>query len=189
MHAKDIMTADPACCLPEETLASAARLMAERDCGALPVVGDRSGLKIVGILTDRDIVCRAVAKGEDASRGPVASCMSTPVISITPETSVEECEQLMKKHRVRRLPVIGADGACRGIVTQADIARRAPADEVADVVKTVSREHTGSRLLRPPALPPTPKPSSKDQVQEGSEGSFPASDAPSWAGGKDRGNP
>lgn len=188
MHAKDIMTADPACCTPRETLADAARLMAERDCGALPVVEDRAGRRIVGILTDRDIVCRAVAKGEDAYR-PAASCMSAPVVSITPETSVEECEQLMKKHRVRRLPVIGADGACCGIVAQADIARRAPASEVGEVVKTVSRALTDNRLLRPPELPPTPRPSTKDLVQEGSEGSFPASDAPAWAGGKSRGNP
>ena len=74
MQVKDIMTADPACCTPETSLQKVAQIMVEHDCGEIPVVGNRQTRIPVGVITDRDIVCRAIAKGLNALELQVTEC-------------------------------------------------------------------------------------------------------------------
>jgi CBS domain-containing protein len=81
MKVKDIMSTDPACCSPETKLQDVAKLMVEHDCGEIPVC-DGAG-RTVGVVTDRDIVCRMVAKGLDPTGRPARECMSSPVITCT----------------------------------------------------------------------------------------------------------
>ncbi len=135
MKVQEIMSADPACCISASTVEEAARLMAEHDCGEIPVVD--SGRKPLGVVTDRDIACRAVAQGK-GPRTPVHEIMSSPAITVSPDMELDECCQIMEHNQIRRVPVVDAQGGCCGMVAQADLARRAPANMVAEVLRDVS---------------------------------------------------
>jgi CBS domain-containing protein len=138
MQVKDVMTVDPTCVAPDTTLERVARLMVEHDCGAILVVEDLSARRVVGIVTDRDIACRSVASGEHAAQQTVASIMSSPVATVSPETSVERCSLLMQEHQFRRVAVSDPAGRCLGIVALADLARHASAEMLAETVKRIS---------------------------------------------------
>src|SRR6266540_2700608 len=113
MKVKDLMTSSPTVVRPEDTASQAATLMKQEDCGAIPVVAD--GGKLVGIVTDRDIVMRAVAAGKDPRSTPVSVAMSADPITLTPASSVDEAEKVMSDRQVRRLPVV-EDGHLVGIL-------------------------------------------------------------------------
>jgi CBS domain-containing protein len=138
MQIKEIMTANPACCTASDTLRDVARLMVEKNCGAIPIIQDQKSRKPIGILTDRDITCRAVANGKNPLDLTARDLMTQPVLTLTPETSVEECCRLMEANQIRRMPVVDASGGCCGIVAQADVARMASEREIAELVKDVS---------------------------------------------------
>lgn len=138
MKAKDIMTPDPTFCRPETLLLEVARLMCEEDCGAIPVV-DSHG-KPVGMVTDRDITCRVVARGRDTLQTPVSECMTEVPVRVGLEASVDECCQLLEEHQIRRLLVVDDDGVCCGVISQADVARSASEHQTAAVVREVSRQ-------------------------------------------------
>ena len=138
MQVKEIMTEDPACCTPETKLQEVAKLMVEKNCGAIPVVENLQNKKPVGIITDRDITCRAVAQGKNPLDLTAGQLMTSPVMMLTPEVSLEECVRVMEEEQVRRVPVIDSAGVCCGIVAQADIARTAPEHETAELVKDIS---------------------------------------------------
>ena len=91
---------------PASSVERAARLLEDCDCGALPVVGDNGVL--VGIVTDRDIVVRIVARGRDVRTAIVADCMSERVFACYADESVAECMEQMSRHRVRRMPIVDA---------------------------------------------------------------------------------
>src|SRR5919199_3659949 len=138
MQVKDIMTPDPACCTPDSTLQRAAEMMVENDCGEIPVVEDVAGMKPVGVITDRDITCRAVAKGLNPLEMKVSDCMTTPCVTVTPDTPLDECCRVLEENQIRRVPVVDEGGACCGIVALADIARHAAKRAAGEVVKEIS---------------------------------------------------
>ncbi|HVS31398.1 MAG TPA: CBS domain-containing protein [Thermoanaerobaculia bacterium] len=117
----DIMTRGPASCAPATTLRLVAQLMADHDCAAIPVV---SSGKLAGIVTDRDIACRAVAGGGDSRTLTAAQCMSQPVIVIGPDEPIERAIELMEENAVHHLPVMDQDGRLVGILAQSDVGRR-----------------------------------------------------------------
>ena len=136
MQVQDIMTENPACCAPDATLQAAATLMAENDCGEIPVLDEQR--RPVGVVTDRDIACRAVAQG----KGPdtrVQAVMSSPIVTVTPDMSLEDCCDMMEQNQVRRVPVVDESGTCCGMVSQADIAQNAPDHESARLVRELSQ--------------------------------------------------
>ena len=139
MKVMDIMTENPACCMPDDGLQAVATQMVENDCGCIPIVEDMSSKKPVGIVTDRDIACRAVAEGKNPLDLTALDIMTKNVVTVTPETSVEECCNLMEEHQIRRIAVVDDSGACCGIVAQADIAVNADDGKTAEVVQEVSR--------------------------------------------------
>jgi len=141
MTVNQLMTRDPACCTPDTTIQDVARMMLQHDCGEIPVVQRADGGRLVGVITDRDIVARSVSAGDDPSQATVARCMSTPVVSVKPDMDLEECLKLMEEHQIRRVPVVDADDCCCGIVSQADIAFRAGTRETGELVREVSRQH------------------------------------------------
>ena len=136
MKIQDIMSTSPACCGPETNLREVARLMVDHDCGEIPVV---NGGKPVGVITDRDIAARAVAQGRNPLELTARDCMSSPAITVNPDTDVKDCCDTMEKHQIRRVPVVDASGNCCGMVSQADIAQHASARKTAEVVKQVSQ--------------------------------------------------
>ena len=138
MEVKDIMTPDPACCTPDTTLQRVAELMVENDCGEIPVVENLTNKLPVGVVTDRDIVCRTVAKGLNPLTLTASEYMTTPCVTVTPETSLDECCRVLEEKQIRRVPVVDASGSCCGIVALADIARHAQKREAGEVVKEVS---------------------------------------------------
>ncbi len=143
MQVKDVMTADPACCVSETALQEVAQMMVDHDCGEIPVVEKKETKIPIGVVTDRDIVCRTVARGINPLDLTVADCMSSPCVTVTPEMSIEECSKIMEENKIRRVPVLDADGCCCGIVSLADIALHARRSVAAEVVKEVS-EPTGA---------------------------------------------
>lgn len=150
MLAKEIMTRDPQCVTPADTLQVAARLMADFDCGCLPVVDRSAGNKVVGILTDRDIAVRGVARGK-AVDSKVNDVMSPAPAFCAPEDDVEDVERIMTEKQVRRVPVVSADGRVVGIIAQADLARndRALSDrEVGRIVEKISEPTPPLRTMR-----------------------------------------
>jgi len=140
-RARDVMTIHPACCTPETNGEEIARLMIECDCGEIPVVQDWQSRKLIGVVTDRDIVCRLVAAGRNPLESRARDCMSSPVVFATAETDLDECCRLMEQHRIRRLPIVDAEGRCCAILSQADIALKAPQRPAARVLRTVSEPH------------------------------------------------
>jgi len=139
MNAKDLMTPNPACCTPESSLQDVAAMMAEHDCGCIPIVESLASLKPVGVITDRDICLRTVAQGRNPLTLTARDSMSSPVVTVTPEKSVKDCSQMMEDNQIRRLVVVDETGGRCGIIAQADVARRASKQQTAQVVREVSQ--------------------------------------------------
>lgn len=142
MQVKDIMTENPQCISPEMNLVQVAKLMKECDCGAIPVINDQKNGKPIGIITDRDIVIRAIAEEKDPSQIKVKECMSKEAVTISPEATLEECAKLMEEKQVRRLIVVNGNGKCSGIVVQAQLARNAPKEIAAELLREISQPST-----------------------------------------------
>ena len=138
MQVKEVMTADPVCCTPGTPIPAVAQMMVDNDCGEIPVVEDKASKLPVGVITDRDIVCRVVAKGINPLETIAADCMTKPCVTVTPEMSIEECCKILEENQIRRVPVVDAGGSCCGIVALADIALQTKKNVAGEVVKEVS---------------------------------------------------
>jgi CBS domain-containing protein len=139
MKISDLMTKDPACCTKETTLKEAANMMIDCDCGQLPVCDSKDGNNVLGVITDRDIVCRAVAEGKDMNKTTVGECMSTPAVTGQTNMSLDDAIALMEFNMIRRLPVMDNDGCVCGIVSISDIACKSDSNKVDEVVREVSK--------------------------------------------------
>ena len=136
--AKNVMTANPQCCSADTPLNEVAKLMVECDCGEIPVVD--AGKKLIGVVTDRDIVSRAVAKDLNTASVKASEVMTQPVISVREECTLDEVVSTMEEHQIRRVPVLDSTGCVCGIISQADVALKAPESETGEMVKEVSRD-------------------------------------------------
>jgi CBS domain-containing protein len=136
---KDIMTRDPACCTSETVLKEVAQLMIDNDCGEIPVVNNLQEKKPIGVITDRDICCRAVAKGSDPNNVTAGDCMTSPCVTVGEEASLQECCDVMEKDQIRRVPVVDKNGACCGIVSQGDLAEKTAETTTGHVLKSISK--------------------------------------------------
>lgn len=136
---RSIMTMNPACCVTETKLADVAKLMIEHDCGEIPVLNNHIEKKLVGVITDRDICCRAVALGINPAAMTAKDCMTSPAITAYVETPLEDCIQLMEDKKIRRLPVVDSKGRCCGMVSLADIARKTEEWTTGSIVKIISK--------------------------------------------------
>ena len=138
MQVKQVMTANPACCISETALQEVAQMMVDHDCGEIPVVESKETKRPIGVVTDRDIVCRTVARGLNPLDLTAGDCMSKPCITVTPDMSVEECRRILEENKIRRVPVVDAGGRCCGIVALADIALQTEKTAAGEVVKEIS---------------------------------------------------
>ena len=137
-RAIDIMTPDPACCAPDTLLGAVAKLMVQHNCGEIPVA-DADG-QLIGVVTDRDIVCRVLAAGQNPLTHTVQVCMSQPAVTVHPETLLTDVIATMERHQIRRVPVVDDQERCIGIIAQADLAWAGQRKEVAVLVREVSRD-------------------------------------------------
>jgi len=133
--ARDIMSAGAECARATDTLVDAAKKMKDLDVGALPICGDDDRLK--GVITDRDIVVGCIAAGGDPANDTVESFTTDETVTIGADDSIEETLDTMIKAGVRRLPVIDGHDLV-GIVTQADVAKNLPDDQIAKLVEAIS---------------------------------------------------
>ena len=138
MTCNEVMTKDPKTCAPTDTVQRAAQLMKTEDVGPIPIVGDNG--KLEGIITDRDIVLKVVAEGQDPKTTKLADVMSTDLITCTTDGDIEKTLDLMEDNQVRRIPVVDASGRLVGIISQADIATRLDEPEkTAELVEDISK--------------------------------------------------
>jgi CBS domain-containing protein len=140
MKISELMTKNPCTVTPDTPVSEAARLMKEEDVGIVPVVervgGAETRGRLVGVITDRDIAIRHVAEGR-AMDAPVRDVMSGGVKTATPDDTVDSIMALMGREQVRRVPVVDERGSLVGVVSQADLARKA--SDSAKVEKTVEQ--------------------------------------------------
>lgn len=141
MIVQSIMTENPACCTTKTPLSDVAQMMLDFDCGEIPVVGENGSRKPLGVITDRDIAVRVVAKGQNPQDVIASDCMTSPCVTVTGGTSLKSACELMEMSQIRRLPVVDANGDICGIVSLADVARSATPTVTAEVVKELSANH------------------------------------------------
>ena len=134
----NIMTHRPVCCTPNEPVHCAAVLMRDHNCGIIPVVEDRNTMRLLGVITDRDIVVRVVAAGKDPNHEKLAGHFSHGIGTVRPQATLDECRKVMETRQVRRVPVTDEHGRLIGIVSIADLARALDADQVGHTVEEVS---------------------------------------------------
>ncbi len=135
MRASEIMTKNVRHAPPNATLREVAEMMRDGDMGAVPVVDDG---KLIGIVTDRDIVVRAVSTGKTAD-SPISEAMTTELFTVASEDFVFEAIRLMGDKQVRRIPVVNNDGSLAGIIAIADVALEMEDErEIAETLEEIS---------------------------------------------------
>jgi CBS domain-containing protein len=139
---REHMTDRPRCVTPETPVSEAAELMASEDVGSLPIL---DGDELVGVVTDRDIVVRAVAKKKNPQGMPVREVASSELVTVGPEQDLSEALKLMASHQVRRLPVVDEDNHLVGVLAQADVAAGAKEKAVGEMVEEISHS-SGPRM-------------------------------------------
>lgn len=138
MKCRDLMTSNPECCTPNDTVARAAQIMRSEDVGPVPVVADHMERKLIGIVTDRDLAIKVVAEGRDPNMTRVESIMSRALVTAGPEDDIEAALDKMGHNQVRRLPIVDRSYCLIGIVSQADLARSVDREDVGSMVEEVS---------------------------------------------------
>ena len=143
--ARDVMTSSPVFCSPETTLDLVAKLMAQHNCGEIPIIDKTE--RPVGVVTDRDIVCRVVAEGMNPMAYSAQVCMSHPAVTVPETAPLDDVLTTMEKHQIRRVPVVDDGGRCVGIISQADVARQGHQRAIAELVREVSRDDSDERAV------------------------------------------
>jgi CBS domain-containing protein len=136
----EVMTKNPVCCLPSDTVAKAAELMKNKDIGSIPVIENEQTKKLVGIVTDRDLALKIVADKLDAKTTKVDEVMTRKVVTCHAEDDLQKALDAMAEHQLRRIPVVDNDNKILGIIAQADVATRVDQPEkTAEMVKEISQ--------------------------------------------------
>ena len=137
----DVMTKDVVTCTPENTIAEVARLMKTEDIGPVLIVDNEQSKTLVGIVTDRDIVVKAIAEGKDVKTTRVGDVMSKKLVTCRADDDVDVAMKAMAQFQLRRIPVVGENMKLLGIISQADVATRVDAPEkTGEVVKEISEQ-------------------------------------------------
>lgn len=144
MELRELMTTDIATCTPDTPIQEVASLMDEFDCGMIPVVAGDGTSRAVGTITDRDIVIRTVARGDNPLDLVAGDVMTGNPVTINPDANHRQAMEIMEKNQLRRLLVVDNNGECYGVISQADLARETSEQEVGEVVQHVSSPTRGS---------------------------------------------
>jgi CBS domain-containing protein len=137
LRCSDIMTKDVTACAPTTPVREVADKMDDDNVGVIPVVENG---RLVGLITDRDIVCRVLAEGRDTHSTPASEAMSDNIVTCMPDDSIHEAIRKMGEHQIRRIPVCDMNGRLRGIIAMADLALEAENDrELAQAMEQISQ--------------------------------------------------
>ena len=133
---RDVMTAGPVCVTPDTPVSVVAEVMESDNIGSVPVVEND---RLTGVITDRDIVVRAIAQGKDPRGMPVREIYSRDVIAVTPDDKLKDVVSIMADNQVRRIPVVDEENHLVGVISQADIALEANEKTVGELVEEISK--------------------------------------------------
>lgn len=136
---KEVMTTDVASATADMKLTEIARMMVDCDCGEIPVVTSLQDKTVIGVVTDRDIVCRTLGKGLNPMDLTVKDCMTSDVVTAEFDMTVEDCIAIMREHLIRRLPVVDDNNKLCGMISQADLVKYVNEDDVFELVQNVSQ--------------------------------------------------
>jgi len=137
---EEVMTPNPVCCLPTDSVKRAAELMKRENVGPIPVIENERTRKLVGIITDRDLAIKVIADGRDASSTQVEGVMARKVVSCRLDDPLQKAMTLMAGHQLRRITIVDKVNVILGIISQADIATRGNHPEkTAIVVEKISQ--------------------------------------------------
>ena len=140
---RDVMTKDPVFCQPGDSLMKVAELMKQEDVGSVPVVESVGSRRLIGIITDRDIVVKAIAEGRSPDAATVKDAMTANPVSCREEDDLDHALKLMKERQVRRMPIVDSAGHLTGIIAQADVATRVNKDsKTGELVEAISETGT-----------------------------------------------
>jgi CBS domain-containing protein len=141
---RDVMTTRPRAVTSDTPVTQVAELMEAEDVGSIPVL---EGEQLTAIVTDRDIVVRAVAKGKDPRGMPVREVFTTEIVTVGPDQDLSDALRIMASNQVRRLPVVDEENRLVGVVSQADVALEAKEKSVGEMVEEISRPPEGPRSV------------------------------------------
>src|SRR5215217_9789765 len=143
---KDVMTREPICCEPGDSVTRVAGVMKEEDVGSVPVVDSRDSRQLMGIVTDRDLVVKVLAGGRTVDQATVRDAMTANPSCCREDDDVERAVEAMKDRQVRRMPIVDSSGRLTGIIAQADVATRVHQDaKTGDLVEAISESATSRR--------------------------------------------
>lgn len=136
----DVMTKNPVCCLPNDSVAKAAELMQSKNIGSIPVIENEQSQKLVGIVTDRDLALKIVGEVRDPKTTKVEAVMTHKVVTCHADDDLQQALDAMAEHQLRRIPVVDNDNKVVGIIAQADVATRVDEPEkTGEMVKEISQ--------------------------------------------------
>jgi len=139
---KEVMTKNPVCCRPDDMVVKVAQLMQSENIGSIPVIENEQTQKLVGIVTDRDLALKIVAKGQDAKSTKVEAVMTRQIVTCRTGDDLQMALDAMAEHQLRRIPIVDDDDKIVGIIAQADVATRVNLPEkTAAMVKEISQSN------------------------------------------------
>ncbi len=143
MKVRECMCNEVACVNPNSTISDVAKLMLDKHVGCIPVCDND---KVVGLVTDRDLILRSLACEKDIKKTPVSEVMTTKVFNVSPDAEVSEARKIMRDCQIRRVPVIENDMLV-GIITLGDLAnnQNVTSQEVSDTVEGICKCHQNSK--------------------------------------------
>jgi CBS domain-containing protein len=148
MLARQMMTRDPLCVLPSDPIWHAAELMRYHGIGCTPVLADETSRRVVGMLTDRDIATRCVARKHSGSCTVAEHMTATPIHSVLTTDDASRVMQKMQFARVQRVPVVSPDGKLAGIISQGDVLRHLGRRDPVAFERTMEHVYAGSTFVR-----------------------------------------
>ena len=154
MNIRDVMTSNPRTVSPDDTIQNVACIMRDEDAGVVPVIENEQSQKIVGVVTDRDLCMNVVAEGRDPRTVRTEECMTTAVVTCSPNDSIEKATELMRENQIRRIPVVNEQGELQGIVALADVVGRGE-------IKTTQTHDTLKQVSAPSGEPSKPRAKSR----------------------------
>lgn len=137
-YVQEVMTKKILWATPESSLFEVAELMVRGKCGEIPLVKDSNDLELVGVITDRDIVCRTLGTGKNPAHLSARDCMTSGVVTGELNMTVNDCIDIMEENQIRRLPIINEEGKFCGIISQSDVVREVGEYEAVEILERIS---------------------------------------------------